>query len=166
MVLLELLDKVLVMHGLATHVLYFVLHHIQNCFKQLKVTECAYLVQIFDSFGVSGGCMNPTLSFGPAVVSGMWNNYWIYWVAPILGAIISGTIFRCFNCTLRYFLDIKSCHKSQFNRIRGLVSINLNQRHFCILWIPLIIQWFQGYFWEVKRDCFFVKPSMIHFLEF
>jgi len=38
--------------------------------------------------------MNPSLSFGPAVVSGMWDNYWIYWVAPLLGALISGIVFR------------------------------------------------------------------------
>nr|CAB3222689.1 aquaporin-8 [Phallusia mammillata] len=54
------------------------------------------LIDILASFGVTGGCMNPSLSFGPAVVSGMWTNYWIYWVAPLLGALISATIFRLF----------------------------------------------------------------------
>jgi len=38
--------------------------------------------------------MNPTLSLGPAVVSGQWDNYWIYWVAPILGSALTALIFR------------------------------------------------------------------------
>ncbi|XP_078493009.1 aquaporin-8 isoform X1 [Ciona intestinalis] len=54
------------------------------------------LIDILAGFNISGACMNPTLSFGPAVVSGKWTNYWIYWVGPILGAFVSGTIFRLF----------------------------------------------------------------------
>lgn len=46
-------------------------------------------------FGVSGGCMNPTISFGPAVVSGKWEaSYWVYWVGPIAGACVAGLVFR------------------------------------------------------------------------
>jgi len=51
-------------------------------------------IGIMAAFNISGGCMNPTLSLGPAVVSGQWANYWIYWVGPLIGAIISGLLFR------------------------------------------------------------------------
>ncbi|XP_076818644.1 aquaporin-8-like [Clavelina lepadiformis] len=54
------------------------------------------LIDILAGFTVSGGCMNPTLSFGPAVVAGAWTNYWVYWVGPLLGAIFSGIVFRLF----------------------------------------------------------------------
>jgi len=52
-------------------------------------------IGILASFGVSGGCMNPTISFGPAVVYGNWKpSYWVYWAGPIAGACFAGLVFR------------------------------------------------------------------------
>ena len=36
---------------------------------------------------ISGASMNPARSFGPALVSGTFAHHWIYWIAPLLGAV-------------------------------------------------------------------------------
>lgn len=47
---------------------------------------------------ISGASMNPARSFGPALVSGIWNAHWIYWIAPILGCLTGATLYRLIAC--------------------------------------------------------------------
>jgi aquaporin Z len=42
---------------------------------------------------ISGTSTNPARSLGPAVISGQWNGWWIYWVGPILGTLASIALF-------------------------------------------------------------------------
>lgn len=42
---------------------------------------------------ISGTSTNPARTFGPAMISGEWNAWWIYWVGPLLGALVSIVIF-------------------------------------------------------------------------
>ncbi|KAJ3122367.1 hypothetical protein HK098_002920 [Nowakowskiella sp. JEL0407] len=39
---------------------------------------------------VSGGAFNPARVFGPAILTGHWDNHWLYWVADFLGAALAG----------------------------------------------------------------------------
>lgn len=43
---------------------------------------------------ITGASMNPARSLGPALVGGIWQHHWLYWIAPILGAQLAVLIYR------------------------------------------------------------------------
>jgi aquaporin Z len=49
---------------------------------------------IFVGGGVSGAAMNPARWFGPAIVQGAFADWWVWWVGPIIGAVIAALLWN------------------------------------------------------------------------
>jgi len=49
----------------------------------------AVFIDILMGGPFTGAAMNPARWFGPAVISGSWDNHWVYWGAPLVGAVLA-----------------------------------------------------------------------------
>ncbi|XP_029821114.1 aquaporin-8, partial [Manacus vitellinus] len=54
----------------------------------------AVTVDILAGGGVSGACMNPARAFGPALVANYWDYHWVYWVGPMVAALLVAVLVR------------------------------------------------------------------------
>ncbi|XP_074775813.1 aquaporin-8 [Athene noctua] len=63
-------------------------------------------VNILAGGAVSGACMNPARAFGPALVANYWDYHWVYWVGPMVAALLVSVLVRLLlgDQTTRLFL--------------------------------------------------------------
>ena len=43
---------------------------------------------------LTGAAMNPARWFGPAVASGTFDNWYVWWIGPLIGAVVAAAIYR------------------------------------------------------------------------
>jgi MIP family channel proteins len=43
---------------------------------------------------LTGAAMNPARALGPAVVAGFWDNHLVYWIGPIVGALVAAVLYE------------------------------------------------------------------------
>lgn len=43
---------------------------------------------------ISGASLNPARSFGPALVTAVWRDHWIYWIGPLGGACLGALVYQ------------------------------------------------------------------------
>jgi len=48
-----------------------------------------YAVMVWAEAPISGTSTNPARSLGPAVISGQWQGWWIYWIGPMGGMLLA-----------------------------------------------------------------------------
>lgn len=51
-------------------------------------------VAIMVGGGFTMGALNPARSFGPALVSSHWGMHYVYWVGPLIGALVAGFVYH------------------------------------------------------------------------
>jgi MIP family channel proteins len=88
---------VIVLEALQTFALVFVVlttavdaraHKLGGVCIGLTVAMCIM------AFGpMTGSSMNPARTFGPALY-GHWDMHWVYWFAPVLGAVLAALVYR------------------------------------------------------------------------
>jgi aquaporin TIP len=54
----------------------------------------AVLVDHLVGIPLTGASMNPARSFGPAVVANIWDDHWIYWLGPLIGAAVAALVYE------------------------------------------------------------------------
>ena len=54
-----------------------------------------YAVMVYAESPISGPSTNPARSLGPALISGQWDGWWIYWVGPVVGSVAA-----CIACSV------------------------------------------------------------------
>jgi aquaporin Z len=50
--------------------------------------------------GLTGAAMNPARWFGPAIVQAVFGDWWVYWLGPIVGAVLAALVWN--EVYLRY----------------------------------------------------------------
>lgn len=53
-----------------------------------------YAIMVFVEAPISGTSTNPARSLGPALVSGEWHDWWIYWLGPLMGTVLGLALYR------------------------------------------------------------------------
>jgi aquaporin Z len=88
-----LMGEVLTTGAMILGLFFFLSHRRLRRFTPL-LFPFLYAVMVFLEAPISGTSTNPARSFGPALVAGVWQGWWIYWLGPILGTSCALALIR------------------------------------------------------------------------
>ena len=106
--------ELIISTGMMSAVLYFSNHHRFSRYTPL-VAGALVATYITLEAPFSGMSMNPARSFGSALPSGIWDHFWIYLTAPVLGMLIASEIYlwrkgrAAVKCCKLHHDNIKRC---------------------------------------------------------
>jgi aquaporin Z len=99
---------------LLTVILQFVTHMVMARFTPVAAGAVAALLVVLVA-PISGTSINPARSFGPALFGHELGVFWVYLVAPPLGALLAVALYRALGrhstpCAKLYHTDDYACH--------------------------------------------------------
>lgn len=53
-----------------------------------------YAILVWIEAPISGTSTNPARSVGPELMTGMWNGWWVYWLGPLVGAMLAVSVLH------------------------------------------------------------------------
>ncbi|CAI9302114.1 unnamed protein product [Lactuca saligna] len=91
-----LLMEIILTFGLVYTVFATAIDHKRGTLGTIAPLAIAFILgaNILVGGPFSGAAMNPARAFGPALVGWRWNNHWVYWLGPFIGAAIAGLIYE------------------------------------------------------------------------
>ncbi|KAI3750861.1 hypothetical protein L2E82_21733 [Cichorium intybus] len=91
-----LLMEIILTFGLVYTVFATAIDHKRGTLGTIAPLAIAFIVgaNILVGGPFEGAAMNPARAFGPALVGWRWNNHWVYWLGPFIGAAIAGLIYE------------------------------------------------------------------------
>ena len=83
--------------AIETILTFFLMFVIAACVIQKQTQAGLYIGLTVALCAVAGGAltgasMNPARSFAPALFGGDWTHHWLYWLAPIAGAVLASGV--------------------------------------------------------------------------
>jgi aquaporin TIP len=51
-------------------------------------------IDVFAIGNLTGAAMNPARAFGPALIDNTWDDHLVYWIGPILGAVLAALVYH------------------------------------------------------------------------
>jgi aquaporin Z len=82
-----------------------------------------YAIMVPLESAISGTSTNPARTFGPAIISGRWEGWWIYWLGPLIGStiaiVVCSRLARRIEVAKLYYFDHESDRRRLFHRMAG-----------------------------------------------
>ena len=88
-----LLGEAITTFALIAGLLLFIRHRRIRIFTP-ALFPILYAVMVFLEAPISGTSTNPARSLGPAVIAGDWRGWWVYWLGPLIGALLGVAVYR------------------------------------------------------------------------
>jgi aquaporin Z len=90
--------------ALISGLFFFVRHRTVRAFTP-ALFPVLYALLVFLEAPISGTSTNPARSLGPALISGVWRAWWVYWVGPLTGTLLGVVLYR-FTWLRRIEIDV------------------------------------------------------------
>ncbi len=85
-----------------------------------------YAVMVYLEAPISGTSTNPARSLGPAVIADAWHGWWIYFVAPVIGALI-GTALKKYSFLKKLEVEVAKVYHFRHDPL-GIFQVKENMR--------------------------------------
>jgi aquaporin Z len=82
---------------------------------------CLYAIMVPLEASISGTSTNPARTLGPAVISGQWDGWWVYWVGPLIGSVMAvlACSFLARRIEVAKLYHFESDRRRLFHRMAG-----------------------------------------------